>query len=91
MDQDKAAVITRQQYMDNSKELHHAYWLQFATPETFSLVRSSIGVDRIKASTDPYMNDIPLARWDALNQYIKPTINTKVKNESDGHRDRVAH
>ena len=80
-------IITRQQYLANSKELHHAYWLQFATPGTYDLVRHFIGVDKIKASKDPAMNDIRLAHWDALNQFIKDTVNTKAKNISDGYTE----
>ena len=51
-------MITRAQYIENSSELHHAYYLQFATASTFSFVRSSIGIEKLKTSKDKYFNDI---------------------------------
>lgn len=51
-------MITRAQYMANSSELHHEYYLQFATDATFQFVRSSIGIAKLKTSKDKYFNDI---------------------------------
>jgi len=51
-------MITREQYMQNSSELHHAYYLQFATESTFQFVRSQIGLEKLKTSKDKYFNDI---------------------------------
>ncbi len=51
-------MITRDQYMANSSELHFAYYLQFATPATFQFVRSSIGLEKLKTSKDKYFNDV---------------------------------
>lgn len=63
-------VYTRQQYLDESyekgPEAHRRYFGQFVTPGTISRVVSAIGANRIRASTDPHMNDIPLKLWDAL-------------------------
>lgn len=75
-------LITRAEYMADSKALHHAYFLQFATRATFDLVRRRIGVDAIRASTDPHLNDIPLRRWDELP--IQYTINTSAKGAAEG-------
>jgi hypothetical protein len=44
--------------MANSSELHHEYYLQFATLATFQFVRSSIGLEKLKASKDKYFNDV---------------------------------
>lgn len=56
---------TRTQY--HAQECtHHEYYIQFATPALRRAVATKIGVERIKSSTDPYMNDIPLADWDRL-------------------------
>lgn len=63
-------VYTRQQYLAESYEkgleAHRRYFGQFVTPGTISRVVNTIGADRIRASTDPHMNDIPLKLWDAL-------------------------
>lgn len=57
-------IFTRTQYM-SGECTHHEYYIQFATPALRQEVARHIGVERIKASTDPYMNDIPLADWDS--------------------------
>lgn len=75
-------IITRAQYMADSAALHHAYWLQFATPRTFALVENVIGKERIKASTDPHFNDIPLAIWDRCD--IISTANKAALVAADG-------
>ncbi len=52
-------MITRDKYMENSSELHHAYYLQFATEGTFNFVRQNIGLKKLKASGDPVcFNDL---------------------------------
>jgi len=51
-------MITRDQYMENSSELHQEYYLQFATESTFQFIRSSIGLNKLRASKDKYFNDI---------------------------------
>lgn len=58
-------IFTRTQYM-SGECTHHEYYIQFATPALRQEVARHIGVERIKASTDPCMNDIPLADWDRL-------------------------
>jgi hypothetical protein len=59
-------MITRNEYMENSSQLHQAYYAQFVTRFTLSQVAMAIGVDAIKTSTDRHFNDIPLVRWDRL-------------------------
>lgn len=56
-------TFTRTQYM-NKECSHHEYYIQFATPALRRVVATNIGVERIKSSADPHMNDIPLADWD---------------------------
>lgn len=51
-------MITRKEYMANSAELHHAYYLQFATEETKRFVLELIGMDKLLRSTCPHLNDI---------------------------------
>ena len=51
-------MITHKEYMANSAELHHAYYLQFATEETKRFVLEHIGMDKLLHSTCPHLNDI---------------------------------
>lgn len=55
-------MITRSEYMENSSELHHAYYSQFVTPSTISFIKSRIGLKRLQASKDPHLNDV--VRWE---------------------------
>ncbi|RWP84719.1 MAG: hypothetical protein EOR11_19865 [Mesorhizobium sp.] len=71
-------MITRKEYMADSTALHHAYYMQFATPATKRLVLSYIGKDRILASTDEHLNDITLAMWDRINESVRLSCNTKL-------------
>ncbi len=51
-------MITREQYMENSKELFHAYYSQFVTQSTLNFVERQFGVKRLRASTDEHLNDL---------------------------------
>ena len=56
-------LITRKQYMENSSELHHCYWLQFATENTKAFILRSLSVEKIKNalnSGDAYLNKIKI-------------------------------
>lgn len=70
------AHFTRADYMSTSADreasakAHRRYYAQFVTPGVRSLVESRIGKKAILASTDPHMNDIPLAKWDRLHQCL---------------------
>jgi hypothetical protein len=70
MELEMTEIYTRQQYMaDSYKEgmvAHRRYFGQFVTPRTIRRVVQAIGADRIMASTDEHMNDIPLHLWDRL-------------------------
>lgn len=57
------AMITRQEYMQGSINLHDTYFRQFVTDSVKQRVARVIGVDRIKDSTDKHFNDIPLRLW----------------------------
>lgn len=54
---------------------HHAYFAQFVTLGITRIVRSHIGTARIVASSDPHLNDIPLACWDALHPIMRQSVN----------------
>jgi hypothetical protein len=83
----KHSVITRKQYMDDTTELHHEYFLQFATKRTYEIVRKHIGVKDILKSTDKNMNDIALSRWDLINDLVRSSINTRAKRCSNEYND----
>lgn len=51
---------------DGQHKLHCDYWAQFVTEADKEIVKSSIGLPRILASTDRHMNDIPIKEWDML-------------------------
>lgn len=64
---------TRAEYMKDAQHegkgpstAHRRYFGQFVTNGTKQWVLSAIGLNRLKASTDPHLNDIPLALWDRL-------------------------
>lgn len=59
-------IITRQEYM-SGQATHAQYYGQFATDAVTRFVVSAIGKKALRASKDPHMNDVPLARWDALH------------------------
>jgi hypothetical protein len=72
-------MITRTEYMaDKSPDAFHKYYSQFTTPSVQRLVASVIGVDRIKRSTDPDFNDIPLQEWDNLQGYILSCVGSSL-------------
>jgi hypothetical protein len=50
--------ITRQEYMSNSSELHHAYFLQFATQASYHFINTRIGLPKLLTSTDEHLNDL---------------------------------
>lgn len=50
--------ITREEYMNNSRELHHVYYLQFATSSSYAFINNNIGLKKLLTSNDPHMNDL---------------------------------
>lgn len=70
--------MNRKEYMDADKltngaydgskgyDVHHAYFSQFVTPEVTQIMLDYIGAEKLLASRDVHLNDIPLNRWDAL-------------------------
>ena len=51
---------------DEATRLHRAYYGQLVNEQTIAAVALLIGRDRILASTDPHLNDIPLKEWDRI-------------------------
>lgn len=52
-------------------DVHHQYYSQFVDSYITTLVLAKIGKDKILASTDYHLNDIPLRLWDTLHWDIK--------------------
>ena len=65
---------TRDEYMKDSQTdgpaAHRRYFGQFVTNGTKHRVLSHIGLERLMQSTDPHLNDIPLALWDRLTPQL---------------------
>ena len=51
-------MITRKQYLDNSTELHDSFYEQFINEETLQFIESNIGIEKLKASECPRLNDV---------------------------------
>jgi hypothetical protein len=70
-------MITRQQYLSSPSSLHHEYFLQFSNPVIRGILKRSIfdSDKKLKESTDPHFNDIPLKWWDDIANFIAPYIN----------------
>lgn len=62
-------MITRVDYMANASLLHRAYHAQFVRPWMKQAILDTIGLDVLLSSTDRYLNDIPLDKWDRLVYY----------------------
>ena len=68
-------MMTRQEYLATAyadKTAHSIFYGQAVTPSIVSHVVSIVGADRLKASTDPHMNDIPLIIWDRMEAWLRP-------------------
>lgn len=66
-------LFTRKEYMGSNlgdrveaRRLHRRYYAQFVNDDVINAVVRSIGADRILASTDEHLNDIPLQDWDRI-------------------------
>lgn len=57
-------MITRKQYM-NREFTFREYYGQFSSPNVVAAVAAYIGPEKLLASTDEHLNDIPLRIWDA--------------------------
>ena len=75
---------TRRDYIDG-KATFSEYYRQFITPELVEAVKSKIGIDKVKTSKDPHLNDIPLNSWDNLFQdcALKKGIEKKMHEAND--------
>jgi hypothetical protein len=70
-------VMTREEFLDRytydekGAALHRQYYSQFVDNHVRAVVRSTIGVAQILASSDPKnFNDIPIKQWDAVTHTL---------------------
>ena len=70
-------MITRKDYMADSANLHHSYYLQFATPSTYSLIKAFV------AGRD--YNSIPLHSWDLISESVRMSVDKKLLSEAEGY------
>lgn len=82
-------TVTRQDYI-SGKATHEQYYAQFVTPAVVRVVVAHIGQDKLRLSTDPDMNDIPLQRWDRLHETLRAMCDAKVR-ETDGGGYALMH
>lgn len=77
-------TYTRKQYLNDEVD-HQTYYAQFATPAVIGLVGQVIGRDRILASEDPHLNDIPLRLWDSLHHSILNLVGSAINTANGGN------
>ena len=51
-------LITREEYMKNSTNLHHEYYSQFITESTIAFIRERIGIKKLRSSKCEHLNDL---------------------------------
>lgn len=70
-------TITRDQYMNDSENLHHKYHLQFMTDDIVESVKQLM--PQVMTSKDEHLNDIPLHQWDSAAHYHASEMSKKCK------------
>ena len=70
-------MITRKDYMTDSANLHHSYYLQFATESTYSLIKTFVG------GRD--YDSIPLHQWDRISESVRMSVDKKLLSEAEGY------
>lgn len=66
-------LFTRADYLASSSSdltAHRRFYAQLVNDRTIAHVVSTIGANRLKASTDPHFNDIPLKEWDRFAGHL---------------------
>lgn len=80
-------MITYAQYMADSHTLHWEYHAQFVRSWMKQATLDTIGLDALLSSTDKYLNDIPLDKWDRL-VYYDTNGSVKVQGRNVWTRER---
>jgi hypothetical protein len=78
-------MIPRKDYLEDKVD-HRAYFAQFVNENVKHAILDAIGLDRLRASRDPHLNDIPLREWDDLAGGMCPTssglVNARLLRET---------
>jgi len=74
-------MITYQEYMEDSANLHHAFYLEIAQECGINYSKSK-DIERIKNAlkTDEHLNNIPLREWDSKAESTKRSIDRALRN-----------
>lgn len=75
-------MITRKQYLFDGTASHAEYFRQFVNEPILKLVASTIGIDAIKNSKDEHLNDIPLKKWDLIENSVRRLTDSKLLKET---------
>lgn len=70
-------MITRKDYMLDSANLHHSYYLQFATESTYSLIKAFVGKRDYES--------IRLHDWDCISERVKATVDKRLLGRAEGY------
>ena len=74
--------FTRNDYMSNRCS-HAEYYGQFDSPMVRRAILNVIPMSDLMTSTDPYMNDIKLSRWDSIRLPKETRCKLSVANGSE--------
>lgn len=75
-------TFTREEYL-NGACTHREYYSQYVTGEQRTIVKYAIGIDRLKASKDEHLNDIPLTLWDRIAERGIGVLGVPMKKNGD--------
>ena len=70
-------MITRKDYLADSANLHHSYYLQFATPSTYSLIKAFVG--------ERDYNTISLQQWDGISEMVRMSVDKRLLGSAEGY------
>jgi hypothetical protein len=72
-------IYTRPEYLAGLCS-HRDYYAQFVTEGTRRAVARTLTLTRLKRSTDPDFNDIPLTHWDAVPKEVNSEAIKKARD-----------
>ena len=85
----RSELLRRYRPNEEGRALHRQYYAQLVHEGVIGYVVRSIGHERLLASTDPYLNDIPLHLWDRA-ALLLPTDALARRFEDLGDRRSLA-
>lgn len=72
-------MLTRNEYMADSQNLHRRYYAQFVTPGIFHMVERRFTAERlVRCSDQLYFNTIPLHQWDQLVPMLERMVDRQL-------------